>query len=262
MMRITGASGGWMWIRMGWTLYRKDPAGWLLLLLAFLMTTTAINLVPVVGPLIATALLPALSMGLMQACEEGQSGAPVRPRQLLSTLFRMPRTMLLLGLIYLVAMLAALAVAAPVDDGGLLRQMLIGTPPGEEALRDGSYLNAMALSGVFATPVLMCFWFAPMLVAWRKLGIAQSLFYSFFASLRNWRAFLVYGLLLFCGVMVASLAIATIGLALGGTPAILRGVMLGMIVAAMPAITASFYFSYLDIFPPANEGENPHLMQV
>lgn len=262
MMRITGASGGWMWIRMGWSLYRKDPAGWLLLLLAFLMATAAINLVPVVGPLVATALLPALSMGLMQACVDGQSGAPVRPRHLLGTLLRMPADMLRLGIMYLVAMLVALAAAAPADGGVLLRQMLVGTPPGEEALRDGSYLNAMALAGVFATPVLMCFWFAPMLVAWRRLGIGQALFYSFFASLRNWRAFLVYGLLLFCGLMVASLAIATVGLALGGTPAALRGTMLGLIVVAMPAITASFYFSYLDIFPPGDPGENPHSLQV
>ena len=32
-----------------------------------------------------------------------------------------------------------------------------------------------------------------MLAAWNRIGAAQSLFYSFFAVWRNWRAFLVYG---------------------------------------------------------------------
>ena len=39
----------------------------------------------------------------------------------------------------------------------------------------------------------MAFWFAPVLAAWQHMGAAKSLFFSFFAGWRNWRAFIVYG---------------------------------------------------------------------
>src|SRR5438094_9392625 len=54
----------------------------------------------------------------------------------------------------------------------------------------------MLVATVAATPVLMAFWFATVLAAWNRIGAAQSLFYSFFAVLRNWRAFFVYGAVL------------------------------------------------------------------
>lgn len=266
MMQVVQAGNGWLWLKQGAALYRRDATGWLMLVLAFLMVSAAFNLIPVAGPFIASALLPGLSMGLMQACQDGQAGRALHPRLLFAALVHRTDDLLRMGLVYLAAMLAALALAAPVDDGILLRQMLLGTAPAEEAVRDGRYLNALALSGLLASPVLMCFWFAPMLLYWRGLGIAQSLFYSFFATLRNWRVFAVYGLLLFCTVMLVSLAIASIGVSMGGTPAAMRGAMLALIILAMPVITASFYFSYQDIFPPPADlpasDENPHTPQV
>jgi hypothetical protein len=42
---------------------------------------------------------------------------------------------------------------------------------------------------VLASPLLMAFWFAPLLTAWDGVSAGKSLFFSFVASWRNWRAF-------------------------------------------------------------------------
>ena len=100
----------------------------------------------------------------------------------------------------------------------------------------------------------MAFWFAPVLVAWQNIGAAQALFYSFFASLRNWRAFAVYaGSLGAIGFSVSLFLTALVPLLKGGAGegliVMLPTVLVMLNVMFLPVLFASFYFSYLDIFP-------------
>ena len=113
-------------------------------------------------------------------------------------------------------------------------------------------------------PVLMGYWFAPVLAAWRGMSAAQSLFYSFFATLRNWRAFLVYSLafVVIGGIMPTLVLI--IALALRPTSAVLSSILIYSMVPAVltlvPTLFASFYTSYIDIFTEAaaeKEPDNP-----
>src|SRR5439155_20066733 len=101
------------------------------------------------------------------------------------------------------------------DSGGSMTLILSGQQRSVEAMQDGSVLNAMLVAALAATPVAMAFWFAPVLVAWRRIGAAQSLFYSFFAVWRNWRAFFVYGAVLALAGGV-SLLILTVAALLAG----------------------------------------------
>ena len=57
-------------------------------------------------------------------------------------------------------------------------------------------LTDLGILLVLASPLLMAFWFAPLLTAWNGVGAGKSLFFSFVASWRNWRAFAMYGLTL------------------------------------------------------------------
>ena len=252
-MRIVPAGNGWKWLRQGWALFMKAPAEWLMLMMLFLIVSAGINWIPLVGPFLASALLPGLSAGLMQACAEAEAGRRVTPAALFFPLRDKPAALMRVGFLYLVCMLLTLAFTYPVDDGALFNQMLLGTPPSPEAIKDGSLPNALALAGLLATPLLMALWFAPMLIMWRDLGVSQSLFYSFFASLRNWRVFGIYGLIVFGGVMTASLAIAVAGVSAGVGLGVMRTMMLALILIMMPSVTCSFYFSYLDIFPPPED---------
>lgn len=249
-MRIVPARNGWLWLTQGWALFRRNPAEWILLILFFMLVSGAINWIPVIGPYLASLLIPGFSVGLMLACAAAESGSTPHPRVLIVSFRHSGKPLLALGMFYLIGMMLTLVVSSTVDDGALMQQMLSGTTPPEAALKDGSYAAALGLTGLLATPMLMALWFSPLLVSWRALGVAQALFYSFFASLRNWRAFFVYGLILFGGLMIASLTIAMVGVTAGAGVAAMRGAMLGLAIMMMPAVTCSFYFSYQDIFPP------------
>ena len=118
----------------------------------------------------------------------------------------------------------------------------------------------MALAGdlaiilVMASPLLMAFWFAPLLTAWDGIGAGKSLFFSFIASWRNWRAFCIYGL-----------ALGLVGAALPGLILIIAGLISPVLVNVLsialrmllifvlaPTMVASVYLSYRDVFeaPP------------
>ena len=141
-------------------------------------------------------------------------------------------------------------------DGGLLLQlMMFGEKPPAAAFEDGSLAGAAMLAGVLYLPVLAAFWFAPALSAWRNLPATQALFYSFFAALRNWRAFLAYGLALALLSMICSFALFVLALLVRG----LLGsqsqnafvlVMLPVMLTYVPTLFASFYASYRDVFAP------------
>jgi hypothetical protein len=107
------------------------------------------------------------------------------------------------------------------------------------------------------TPVLMMFWFAPPLAAWHAVAPAKSLFFSFFACLMNWRAFLAYGavtallalalpLAVLSAVMLASLRVAAVSL------------VFPLLIVLLPTLFASFYASYRDVFAVDEPGpRNP-----
>ena len=254
-MRIVPAGNGWSWLMLGWALFRRQPLAWIMLTMLLLFLSVFVNLIPLAGPFIASALIPAFSLGLMVACADTEAGRPPGPGAIVTGFRQGGAKLLQLGGYYLIFMLLTLGISSLADGGVLMRQLLFGTVPPEGALKDGSYVTALLLAAIVATPAFMGFWFAPLLVAWHGMGIAQALFYSFFASLRNWRAFTVYGLALFGGLMLLSTCLAVLGLSMGGREQALRGAMLGLLLVMLPAVTASFYYSYKDVFPPAGSDE-------
>jgi len=110
----------------------------------------------------------------------------------------------------------------------------------------------------------MAFWFAPVLAGWNRIGAAQSLFYSFFAVLRNWRAFFVYGAILALTGAVFLVAVTVAAVLMQGKVQVLRSLALILTLVSLPTVFASFYASYRDIFPesavpaePPSNRENP-----
>jgi len=100
------------------------------------------------------------------------------------------------------------------------------------------------------TPVLMAWWFAPVLAAWHRQPLAKALFFSFVACWINWRAFLAYGaaVLLFGGIAPA-LLLGLLAALLPGLGALISSLLIVFMALVMaPVIFASFYASYRDIF--------------
>jgi hypothetical protein len=87
------------------------------------------------------------------------------------------------------------------------------------------------------------------LAAWNRIGAAQSLFYSFFAVLRNWRAFFVYGAVLALAGAIFLIILTFAALVVRERMQLLHSLALILTLVSWPTLFASLYASYRDIFP-------------
>ena len=110
-----------------------------------------------------------------------------------------------------------------------------------------SLLAVLVLAAALYVPVMMMYWFAPPLTAWRSVPPPKALFFSFFACVMNWRAFLAYGAvtaLVALGVPLAALSV----LMLAGLRVAALSLVFPIILVLLPTLFASFYAGYRDIF--------------
>jgi hypothetical protein len=248
-MEIVPARNGWLWLVKGFALFRKSPVTWLFLVLTYWMAMALLGEIRYLGVALSTVLLPAFSVSFMIVCAVLDRGAMLRPALLASGFRSRLGTLLLLGALYLLSIGAALAIASVADAGALLQWVIVGQEPPAAAIRDGSVSRAFMLAAAAGTPILMAFWFAPVLVAWDRMGAGKSLFYSFFSVLRNWRAFLTYAGAFVLGGTAFLLLSAVVVVITGGQAGAMRFFGLAFTLLTLPTIFGSFYASYRDIFP-------------
>ena len=253
-MNTVPAGQGWNWVLSGFALFRKSPAMWAFLSLSYIMLMQLLGMIPVFGWFAATVLIPPFSASFMIASRELDQGRKLRVDLLFAGFRSNLPALLRQGGIYLASGLAILGLSALVDGSLLLQLMVIGTKPPPEAFEEGRLAAAALLAAALYLPVLAAFWFAPALSAWRQLPAMQALFYSFFAALSNWRAFLAYGLALMmlslvCSFVLFVLALLVRGLLGGGSQNAFVLVMLPVMLTYVPTLFASFYASYRDVFP-------------
>lgn len=253
--RIVPARRGWRWLVEGVALFRRNPGVLALMVVGYWFLLGALNLVPLLGGVVASLLVPALSVGVLTACREIDAGRAPLPHLLFAGLRERPAPLIALGGLNFLASVLVLALVSLLDGGALLRWMSGGGSPDAEELQ--ALARAAQLGLVLYIPVFMAFWYAPPLLAWNGHSVGKALFFSFFASLRNWRAFLVYGL-----------SVALLG---GVLPGIVAGVLpdgaslvallaVPVLMVVAPVCFASFYLSYRDVFVEVtDEGlpENP-----
>jgi hypothetical protein len=244
--RIVPAARGAAWLPEAWTLFRAAPLSWVALVLAYWMGMSVLSMIPVVGVAIVSVLVPGLSAGFMAVARAAERKERLHPGLLVEAFRRDPRGQLVLGAVYFACLAVVLGLATLADGGALAGWMLRGKAPEE------SEAPALALGTGVAMllylPVMMMFWYGPVLAAWHGTGASKSLFFSFFAVWMNRRAFLVYG----AAVAFAAFALPFFVLLLFGA---LVGAQAGMPLAIpimltlMPLLFASFYASYRDVFP-------------
>jgi len=244
------AAAGWRWILGGLAIYRRNPPILSMLVVSYWFIVVLLNIFPVVGALAASAVIPALSVGLMQATRNLERGVPLNMQTLFSAFGERTRSLLLLGALYLLCTLGVLGVSIVADGGDLLRYMLASNPVERAALEESNFALPGLLVAALMTPLMMAWWFAPVLVAWHRLTIAKALFFSFVACWMNWRPFLVYGLaLLLAAVIGPGILLGLLLILLPGAQqfaTVIVTVAIALIIA--PTIFASFYVGYRDIF--------------
>lgn len=220
------------------------------LVISYWILMALVNVIPVLGTVATTLCIPAFSVSLMNACRSSERGVPLGPQLLFSGFSSNLRSLLILGAVYLAATVTILAVSAIADDGALMAMMLAGQKPGEEAVNDGSLLLATQLALLLLCPLIMAYWYAPVLAGWHGFSPGKALFFSFVACLRNWRAFIVYSLaVVVVATLVPALALGILAALVPDGAALLTVLATALLVLVLaPTLFASFYASYRDVF--------------
>lgn len=249
-LRIAPARNGWLWLADGLRYFRASPGMWTLLMVAYWMLIAVMNRFGPAGSIVMAVCLPAFSASFAIVCDHIRQGQPVRPAVLFAGFLRHPKHALALGVLYLASISLVLALSSLIDGGALMDWILFNKPPTEAMMLEGKLSVSLPFAAILATPILMAFWFAPLLVAFEGMAAAKALFYSFFACLRNWRALLMY-----CGAvtlfaMFVAMFVAMFAVIAGGNPHAARGFMLAATIMIMPALFGSFFVAYVDLFPP------------
>lgn len=248
--RVVPTLRGANWLAEGFRLFRAGPFTWLALVLAYWILVTIISVLPVIGVVVASIMIPAFSVGFMAASRAADRGQALE-FSLLFAGFRVNLVpQLAVGVAYLVLIASLLGATALADDGALARWMLSGRRPEAEVLQSGDFLAAMMLAAALYMPVMMLLWFAPVLVSWHSVPVAKALFFSFFASLMNWRAFLAYGMAVALVTVVIPFGVLLALMAVSGGSVRMSAVSLvfPLLLALLPTLFASFYASYRDVF--------------
>ncbi|MGB7480047.1 MAG: BPSS1780 family membrane protein [Burkholderiaceae bacterium] len=251
------AKTGWLWVKEGFALFRKQPAEMSTLFMAYMFAMLVVGLVPLLGQVLPLFLVPVFSIGFLQACAQIEQGKRVFPNLLL-TGFRSParNRLLMLGAIYLLAAVVAV-MASALADGGVFWQALSGQGALDaDTVRDSNLTLAMLLAALFYTPAAMAFWYAAPLIAWQDMSVGKAIFFSFFAVWRQGRAFLVYGLAWIALGVLLPVMVSLVSALLFEKAIVTVLILLPLSIVLTVIMYCSFYPTYTHLFgrPPQQPG--------
>lgn len=250
-MNSIPAITGWLWLKQGAGLFRKQPAALTTLLFANILISIGISAVPLLGPMVAVVLIPSFSMAFMKACLMIENGERVSPAVLL-TGFRKPvvQDLCKVGLIYLgVSLLMALVTRFAVDPGFWEQVARQGREGGQPQVAGSDVLAMFAIFGLDVA-ALMALCFAAPLTYWQKMAPGKAVFYSFFAVVRSARVFIVL-LLAWFAIFFGICMVVTLLL---GASNITRVVIMWLIFLFILLLQCAMYAGYRQIFGKPQDG--------
>ena len=238
------AARGWTWVKQGYQLIMRNPLMAITLaLIAALAIFTALK-VPVIGPLLAVLLMPALMAGYMRVCralEEDDEEAELT--HLFEGFQKHAGRLVALGGFTILGLFGASAAMVFIGGEALTTllnsfhsandsQMLV-----EAMWTAGSGVAFSLLVGFTLVCVLMlALQYAPMLVFFNEVTPLAAMRASLSGSLRNIIPYTVYSIIMQVVALVLSILPYNLGL-----------------VVLLPLGLTSLYVSYRNIFPFAHE---------
>ncbi|MFZ2266023.1 MAG: BPSS1780 family membrane protein [Azonexus sp.] len=243
-------AAGWRWIATGFYIFRRNPPIMGLLVITYWFTLLFLNIIPLIGALAASLVVPGLSVGLMQAARNLERGQPAGLQTLFGSLRENTRTLMALGALYMFCTFGVLGLSALIDGGNLFNYLLASTKEERAAVEDADLTLSLLFVALLLLPVMMAYWFAPVLAAWHRLPLGKSLFFSFIACWLNWRPFLVYGLgLLLVAGLIPGVLLGLLLVLFPGAQAFITSIVIVPVALVIAPVTfASFYAAYRDIF--------------
>jgi uncharacterized membrane protein len=252
--------------------------------LGSLLPFVSVDLIAAIGSLLFAALTPALTVGFLQACRVADNGLTIHPVLLFAPFRAGKKTvvrLLSLGMIQMVALVLILLVTSGTDalrpqpapaqsaaTAPASTPSATTAPDPKTQSNDGAAPTAadeeemrrkvaeLTEQGLAYLPVALIMWYAPMLVAWHRLPVGKSLFFSLIAVWRNRTAFIVYGVAWLVIWMTTSVVLAIVGAVIGiGNVAALVVAPLAMLL--LTCMYCSMYQTYATVFVEAPPDEEP-----
>ena len=218
--RRLGAGYGASWWGEGWRVFVASPWVWIGIVVILLVLMFLLVLVPLLGGLAQTLLMPVFAGGVMLGCNALARGEPLGVHHLFDG-FGAGRfgPLVIIGVMVLAAgiVLGLVEAAVAFASIGIAGLTALGalTDPSQIDLSTLtsfglSLLLVFLIAAVGASLIAMAYWFAPALVVLNGEEPVTAMRKSFRACLRNFDAFLIYGL-----IYIALAIVATIPFGLG-----------------------------------------------
>src|SRR2546425_1533994 len=139
-MRVVPAKNGWFWLLKGFALFRKSPVMWLFLVFTYWIAVALLGQIRYLGLATSTVLLPAFSVSFMAMCAVLERGGMLRPALLFSGFQNGLATLIALGVLYLLSVVAVPRIGPLPAPRALLARGVYrpGAPPGRWRTGNGS----------------------------------------------------------------------------------------------------------------------------
>jgi len=227
--RLVSAGSGLQWLLRGWAMFRTAPGTWIGIAVAFMAVMLIAGMLPLLN-IVANLLIPVFIGGISVGCRAIEEGEGIRFEHLFAGFSRQPGGLLMLGLLYLLALLViAVAVGIIATVTGIAALATIGLDGAGNTAAWAIVVSFLAMILVFA-PLAMAVWLAPPLLLFHELSAYQAIKTGVLVALRNFPSFLVYVLLVLVAAVLASLPL-----------------LLGWLVL-LPVLYASLYAAYRELF--------------
>jgi uncharacterized membrane protein len=227
--RTVDPGRGWDWIVEAFALFRKQPGIWIMTTVVPGVLFAVISMVSVLGSFAIALLFPIFVGGLMFGCKALDRGGALEIEHLFAGFRRKTRDLVVVGALNLVGLVVITFAFVAVAGVDVLTAVMDGDVEGAGLFIE-SLLIAMLLAAGLSVPLFMVTWFAPALIVLHDMAPGAALKASFYACLRNWIPFLVYGVVLLVLCVVAAIPAG-----------------LGFLVL-IPVLVASVFTAYRDIF--------------
>jgi len=223
--RPVPSGNSWAWIAQGFGLFKASPGVWILIVILLLVISGFVSMIPLAG-LALNVIAEIFVGGLMLGCHRQAQGEPLEVADLFAGFRERTGPLALVGVLYLVGFIVATLIASLIFGASVLLSGFSGAM----AMAPITVLLFALVVLALMVPLAMAVWFAPALVVFHDVAPVEAMKQSFQASLRNVIPFLVYGIIVLCLAVVASIPL-----------------FLGWLVL-IPTMIGSVYYSYRDIF--------------
>jgi len=226
------AKQGLQWILSGFYMFRRAPLAWVFVCFTLMLIAISMSLIPLLGKFIFTLVSPVFLAGIMLGCKDMEQGKSLDMTHLFAAFRTNVVPLITIGGIYLIGQILIIGLVMLIGGSQMTDMMLYGKRVDESELMGvmSSFLTSSLIALTLSIPLMMASWFSPLLVVFENVPPVVAMQKSFFACLRNFIPFQLYGVTL---IVLTIISVMPYGAGL---------------VILIPTIFASIYVSYKDIF--------------